>query len=58
MDEALDCLRLAYDSAILWTVTGYQRGQAFYGSMGWTPLGWLRAQGTETAFEHRLHEQG
>ena len=56
MEDALSFLRLAYDSAILWTVTGYQRGHAFYGAMGWTPLGWLRADGTETAFEHRLHE--
>jgi GNAT superfamily N-acetyltransferase len=56
MKDALGCLRLAYDSAILWTVAGYQRGHAFYGALGWTPLGWLRADGTETAFEHRLHE--
>lgn len=58
MDDAIGRLRLAYDSAILWTVTGYQRGHAFYGAMGWTPLGWSRADGTETAFEHRLHTEG
>jgi GNAT superfamily N-acetyltransferase len=57
MDDALRHLRLRYDSAILWTVTGYERGHAFYRAMGWSPLGWLRADGTETAFEYRLHER-
>ena len=56
MTDALRRLGLHYDSAILWTVTGYERGHAFYRAMGWTALGWLRADGTETAFEHRLHK--
>jgi N-acetylglutamate synthase-like GNAT family acetyltransferase len=55
MQHSLDELLMQYDSAILWTVTGYERGAAFYRAMGWTPLGWLRAEGTETAFGHRLN---
>lgn len=57
MDEALRHLRRSYESAILWTVTGYERGHAFSRATGWTPLGWRRADGAETAFEHRLHVQ-
>lgn len=55
MQRALDQLSMEYDSAILWTVAGYERGAAFYRAMGWAPLGWLRAEGTETAFGHRLN---
>lgn len=50
MAQAVDQLVSTYDSAILWTVTGYERGDAFYRSTGWSPLGWRRRNGAETAY--------
>lgn len=50
MRHATAALAAEYDSAILWTVAGYERGHRFYAAMGWTPDGGVRADGTEVSF--------
>lgn len=54
MAAALDQLRGDFESAILWTPSGYDRGHAFYEATGWTALGWSRDDDRHTAFAHRL----
>ncbi len=54
MEVALGQLRREFDSAVLWTPSGYDRGHAFYRATGWTALGWLRDEGRQTAFAHDL----
>ncbi|SFF77899.1 Ribosomal protein S18 acetylase RimI [Actinopolymorpha cephalotaxi] len=45
-----------YREAVLWTVTGYARGQAFYESMGWRRDGGIRDDGRQLSFRHSLRD--
>ena len=54
MATALDQLRSDFESAVLWTPSGYDRGHAFYGATGWSALGRTRDDARQTAFAHDL----
>ena len=55
MRTALDALAEAgFTEAILWTLAGYDQGQTFYNSMGWTRDGRTRDNGHQVAFRHDL----
>ena len=43
-----------YRDAILWTVSGYERGQRFYEAMGWYRDGGMRDEGRQLRYCHRL----
>lgn len=45
-----------YREAVLWTVTGYTRGQAFYESTGWRRDGGTRDDGRQLSFRHSLRD--
>ena len=50
MSRATEQLAADWDRAILWTPANYDRGHGFYRFMGWQPVGWSRALGSEVAF--------
>ena len=55
MNRALRQLRLdGYRAAVLWTLSDYSMGRAFYKAMGWEPSGRTRAEGHEVCFWHEL----
>ena len=43
-----------YDEAIVWTVEGYERGIAFYETMGWSRDGGVRDEGRQIRFRRDL----
>ncbi|MET9018505.1 GNAT family N-acetyltransferase [Actinopolymorpha sp. NPDC004070] len=43
-----------YREAVLWTVAGYTRGQAFYEATGWRRDGGTRDDGRQLSFRHSL----
>ncbi|GAA2755207.1 GNAT family N-acetyltransferase [Actinopolymorpha rutila] len=45
-----------YREAVLWTVTGYTRGQAFYEATGWRRDGGTRDCGRQLSFRHSLRD--
>ncbi len=45
-----------YREAVLWTVTGYARGQAFYEATGWRRDGGIRDDGRQLSFRHSLRD--
>ncbi|MGW0229892.1 N-acetyltransferase family protein [Actinopolymorpha singaporensis] len=45
-----------YREAVLWTVTGYARGQAFYEATGWRRDGNTRDDGRQLSFRHSLRD--
>jgi ribosomal protein S18 acetylase RimI-like enzyme len=47
-----------YREAVLWTVTGYDRGQAFYEATGWRRDGGTRDGGRQLSFRHSLRDVG
>ncbi|MGW5364064.1 N-acetyltransferase family protein [Actinopolymorpha pittospori] len=56
MRTALDALVDAgFTEAILWTLAGYDRGQSFYNSMGWTRDAGTRDDGRQVSFRRSLH---
>jgi ribosomal protein S18 acetylase RimI-like enzyme len=59
MDDALDALRAApFDTAVLWTLADYTRGDAFYRSTGWRPDGRSRDSGRQVSYRHPLTRSG
>jgi GNAT superfamily N-acetyltransferase len=60
MAVAFDALA-AYDEGILWTIAGYERGIAFYESLGWVADGGTRDEGRQVSFRwspQRVLDQG
>ena len=43
-----------YRAAILWTLSGYERGRAFYEATGWTLDGGIRDEGRQVRYRHLL----
>ncbi|GAA5040163.1 hypothetical protein GCM10023317_96540 [Actinopolymorpha pittospori] len=59
MQTAHDALVDAgFAEAILWTLAGYDRGQSFYKSMGWTRDGGTRDDGHQVSFRLSLTSPG
>jgi GNAT superfamily N-acetyltransferase len=55
MTDALSSLRSAgYDAAVLWTLAGYPRGDAFYRHHGWRPDGAVRDSGRQVCYRRPL----
>jgi N-acetylglutamate synthase-like GNAT family acetyltransferase len=55
MRTALDALAdSGFTEAILWTLAGYDQGQTFYSSMGWTADGRTRDNGHQVSYRHDL----
>ena len=55
MTDALSSLRNAgYDAAVLWTLAGYPRGDAFYRHHGWRPDGAVRESGRQVCYRRPL----
>jgi N-acetylglutamate synthase-like GNAT family acetyltransferase len=58
MSVALDELRGdGYRSAVLWTLSGYPRGEAFYVSTGWRRSEAARADGSQVRYDHELRAE-
>jgi ribosomal protein S18 acetylase RimI-like enzyme len=43
-----------YEEAILWTLSDYERGEAFYRSTGWRPDGAVRNEGRQSRYRRTL----
>ena len=54
MSVAVGALEQEFEEAILWTVSGYERGQCFYEATGWRRDGGIRDGGHQASFRRSL----
>ena len=59
MSVALDALRCdGYETAVLWTLNRYERGESFYLALGWQRTSELRQSGEQIRYDYPLRTGG